>query len=125
MTDKPVSELQEKFIDALFDTKGSVPRAADLVGISTASAYGLVKGSLRKLIIQRAEEILALYGPRAVFTLADSVDECSEVPMSPIRLEGAKQILDRIGIIKKEQIDINANVNTPLFILPAKDDASN
>ena len=32
-----------------------------------------------------------------------------------------KQILDREGIAKKEQLDINAKVAHGIFILPAKD----
>jgi len=35
-------------------------------------------------------------------------------------MEAAKQILDRIGIVKKDQLDINMNLKHGMFILPAK-----
>ena len=37
-----------------------------------------------------------------------------------VRLEAAKQVLDRIGLVKKEKIDVNAKVAHGIFILPPK-----
>ena len=37
-------------------------------------------------------------------------------------MEAAKQILDRIGIVKKDQLDVNMNLKHGMFILPAKDE---
>jgi len=36
-------------------------------------------------------------------------------------MEAAKQILDRIGLVKKDQVDINMNLKHGIFILPGKD----
>jgi len=36
-------------------------------------------------------------------------------------MEAAKQILDRVGIVKREKVDINAQVAHGIFILPPKD----
>ena len=36
-------------------------------------------------------------------------------------MEAAKQILDRIGIVKKEHMDINVKALHGIFVLPAKD----
>ena len=38
-----------------------------------------------------------------------------------IRMEAAKQILDRVGLAKKDKIDITGQVAHGIFILPAKD----
>ena len=38
-----------------------------------------------------------------------------------IRLAAANSILDRVGIIKKDQIDVNMKALHGIFILPAKD----
>ena len=38
------------------------------------------------------------------------------------RAQAAKQILDRIGIVKKDQLDVNMNLKHGMFILPAKDE---
>ena len=49
------------------------------------------------------------------------MDEDGTTPHASIRLEAAKQILDRIGIAKKEKIDVNLKAMHGLFILPSKD----
>ena len=36
-------------------------------------------------------------------------------------MEAAKQILDRVGLVKQEKIDINSKVAHGIFILPPKD----
>ena len=53
--------------------------------------------------------------------MVDMMDEDGTTPHASIRLEAAKQILDRIGIAKKEKIDINLKAMHGIFILPAKD----
>ena len=49
------------------------------------------------------------------------LDEDGTTPHASIRIEAAKQILDRIGIVKKDQLDINMKALHGIFILPAKD----
>jgi hypothetical protein len=53
--------------------------------------------------------------------MVDMLDEDGTTPHANIRLEAAKQILDRIGIAKKDQLDINMKALHGIFILPAKD----
>jgi len=36
-------------------------------------------------------------------------------------MEAAKQILDRVGLSKREKVDITAKVQHGIFILPPKD----
>ena len=50
-----------------------------------------------------------------------ALDEDGKTPGVNIRMEAAKQILDRVGLVKKEKIDINAQVAHGIFVLPAKD----
>lgn len=119
MTERVLSEDEQKFLDALFDTKGHIGNAAEVLGWPASRGYAVVR-KLRAEIIEQAEYILALYGPRASFTLAEGVE--GDAPLSPTKIEAAKQILDRIGVVKKEKVEITGPENTPLFILPAKKD---
>ena len=57
--------------------------------------------------------------------LVSALDADGSMPQANIRVEAAKQILDRVGIAKKEQLDINAKVAHGIFILPAKDNVIN
>ena len=53
--------------------------------------------------------------------MVDMLDEDGTTPHASIRMAAAKQILDRIGIVKKDQIDINMKAMHGLFILPPKE----
>lgn len=119
-----LSEQHQKFLDAFFEHRGSVAKAAEAAGYSNVYGYILVK-TLRKEIIERAEHILAAHAPQAAFALAGAIDGTSSRPASPVEIAAAKEILDRVGIVKKDQLTVNAGENLAIFILPAKDGPSN
>lgn len=116
---RELTDQHKQFIKALFETNGNVKKSAEIVGFSVGYGYDLMK-VLKEEIISKAEEVLALNAMRASFTLAEAVDPNSDAPTNPLRLRAAEQILDRIGIVKKEKVEISGNENSPIFILPAK-----
>ena len=71
--------------------------------------------------LQEAKNYLATHSAKAATKMVDMLDEDGTTPHANIRLEAAKQILDRIGIAKKDQLDINMKALHGIFILPAKD----
>ena len=90
-----LTEKQETFLTALFgEAKGNPRVAGDIAGYAD---YHQPLRALKEEIITRAEEQLA-----------------------NIRMEAAKQILDRVGLAKKEKLDITAKVQHGVFILPPK-----
>jgi len=52
--------------------------------------------------------------------MINALDEDGSTPGVNIRMEAAKQILDRVGVSKKERIDMNVKQATGIFILPPK-----
>ena len=42
------------------------------------------------------------------------------VPQANVKLQAAQTILDRVGVTKKEKLDINHKVTNSVFILPEK-----
>ena len=56
--------------------------------------------------------------------LVNGLDADGSLPQANIRIEAAKQILDRVGLGKKEQLDITAKVSHGIFILPPKEDVT-
>ena len=118
---KNLTDSQEKFLDVLFgEAKGNPKKAGELAGYSEHS-YPKVVRSLKSEIVSRAEGYLATHSAKAATKMVDMLEEDGTTPHASIRLEAAKQILDRIGIAKKEKIDINMKAVHGLFILPAKD----
>ena len=119
--ERSLTNSQEKFLDVLFgEARGDPKKAGELAGYSNHS-YPKVLRNLKSEIVSRAENYLAAHSAKAATKMVDMLDEDGTTPHANIRLEAAKQILDRIGIIKKEQIDINMKAMHGIFILPAKD----
>ena len=118
---RSLTNTQEKFLDVLFgEAKGNLKKAGELAGYSEHS-YPKVVRNLKQEIISRAENYLATHSAKAATKMVDMLDEDGTTPHANIRLEAAKQILDRIGIAKKDQLDINMKALHGIFILPAKD----
>ena len=118
---KSLTESQEKFLDALFGEAQGNPRiAGELAGYSDHS-YPKVLRNLKTEIVSRAENYLAVHSAKAATKMVQMLDEDGTTPHASIRMEAAKQILDRIGVVKKDQLDVNMNLKHGMFILPAKD----
>ena len=118
---KSLTDSQEKFLDALFgEAKGNPKKAGELAGYSEHS-YPKVLRNLKSEIVSRAETYLATHSAKAATKMVDMLDEDGTTPQASIRMEAAKQILDRIGIAKKEKLDVNVKAMHGLFILPPKD----
>ena len=119
--EKNLTSSQEKFLDVLFgEARGDPRKAGELAGYSEHS-YPKVVRNLKQEIISRAENYLATHSAKAATKMVDMLDEDGTTPHASIRMEAAKQILDRIGIVRKDQIDINMKSLHGIFILPAKD----
>ena len=120
--EKSLTDTQEKFLDVLFgEARGNLKKAGELAGYSEHS-YPKVVRNLKQEIISRAENYLATHSAKAATKMVDMLDEDGTTPHASIRMEAAKQILDRIGIVRKDQIDINMKSLHGIFILPAKDE---
>ena len=119
---KSLTDSQEKFLDALFgEAQGNPKRAGELAGYSEHS-YPKVLRNLKDEIVKRAENYLAIHSAKAATKMVNMLEEDGTTPHASIRMEAAKQILDRIGIVKKDQLDVNMNLKHGMFILPAKDE---
>ena len=116
-----LTDMQEKFLDVLFgEARGDPRRAAELAGYSS-NAYPKVVRNLKKEITELAENHLSTHSAKAANRLVELLDEDGTTPHASIRLAAANQILDRVGIAKKEKLDVNVKAVHGLFILPPKD----
>ena len=116
-----LTDMHEKFLDVLFaEAKGNPREAARLAGYSENS-YSKVIRNLKKEITELAENHLSTHSAQAANRLITLLDEDGTTPQASIRLAAANSILDRVGIVKKDQLDINMKALHGIFILPAKD----
>ena len=118
----PITDMQERFLEVLFEeeVKGDIKKAAKMAGYNAPdkNAWRIAR-ALKDEIIERTKEYLAVHGPKAAGIFIAALNDGPNVPGVKERLLAAREILDRSGVIKTEQITID----TPgtLFILPPKD----
>ena len=116
-----LTDMQEKFLDVLFgEAQGNPREAARIAGYSEHS-YPKVIRNLKKEIIELAETHLSTHSAKAATRLITLLDEDGTTPQASIRLAAANSVLDRVGLTKKDQLDINMKALHGIFILPPKD----
>ena len=116
-----LTDMQEKFLDVLFgEAKGNPREAARLAGYSSHSNPKVIR-NLKKEITELAETHLSTHSAQAANRLITLLDEDGTTPQATIRLPAANSILDRVGLTKKDQLDVNMKALHGIFILPAKD----
>jgi hypothetical protein len=94
--------------------------AAQKAGYTTGEHSKVVR-ALKDEILERSTEQLALNAPKAVSRLINSMDEDKSVPGAEIRLKAVEGVLDRVGIAKKQQMEVTSSEETsPIFFIPAK-----
>jgi len=113
---------QELFLEYLFEDEacaGSTRMAAIKAGY-TPDQHGAIARRLREEILKRTEEALVMNAPKAVRGLTRLMDEDGTTPKSEIRLKAVTDVLDRVGVAKKQDIGVTVTADSPLFFIPAK-----
>jgi hypothetical protein len=121
MNDEPnrLTDKQEAFLDALMsEARGNIRAAMDIAGYSKSTKSSEVVGPLKDDIVERASMMLALNAPKAAFGIVDVLDDPSALGARNA-ISAAREVLDRSGIVKKEQVEVTTNQGG-LFVLPPK-----
>jgi hypothetical protein len=122
MANKERTELQQKFLEALFgDAQGNVREAMRMAGYAENTKVSEVVRALRDDIVEQANMVLALNSPRAAMELVGLLVDPNQVA-APTKLRAIQEILNRVGVdAPKQDQDINLKVpQGGLFIMPAK-----
>jgi phage terminase small subunit len=115
---RKLTEKQENFLSNIIETKGNLKLSAELAGYA-GNHYQVIQ-SLKQEIVDLASDVLAREAPLAAFKLVEVLQSDKALPQANIKVQTAQTILDRVGLGKKERLDINHNVSGGIFILPEK-----
>ena len=115
---KKLTEKQENFLSNIIETKGNLKLSAELAGYA-GNHYQVIQ-SLKQEIVDLASDVLAREAPLAAFKLVEVLESDKALPQANVKLQAAQTILDRVGLGKKERLDVNHNVSGGIFILPEK-----
>ena len=113
---KTLTPKQEDFLDALLgEARGNIRAAMDIAGYSRTTKTAEVVGPLKEEITERAGMMLAMNAPKAAFGILDVLDDPSAMGARNA-ISAAREVLDRTGLAKKEQVEVTTNTGG-LFIL--------
>jgi len=116
---KVYTEKQQAFLDALIGpARGNIREAMNIAGYSGETKQSEVVGPLRDEIIERASMVLAMNAPRAAFGIVGVLDDPSAMGARN-SVAAAREVLDRTGIVKKEQVEVRGPEGG-IFIMPPK-----
>lgn len=121
-----VTERQNEFLDLYFgECDGVTSRVAKAMGVTPGASYNMAR-RLSKQIIERTELELAAMAPKAVAVFKQGLEydpDNEDHAGIQIRMDAAKTLFDKVGIVKKQQIEVKAQVaHSVQFFLPEKDE---
>jgi hypothetical protein len=116
---KSLTDKQSAFLEALLgEARGNIRAAMNIAGYSKTTATTEVVGPLKEEITERAGMMLAINAPKAAFGIIDVLDDPSALGARNA-ISAAREVLDRTGLVKKEQVEVSGNAGG-IFILPPK-----
>ena len=115
---RKLTEKQVSFLDYLIETKGDAKQAAELAGYKS-SHYHLLR-TLKQEVLDITTEILASSAPKAAFKLLEIMESNRPIPQATNKLQAAQSVLDRVGVVKTERLDVTHNAGGGIFLLPEK-----
>lgn len=116
-----LTDKQKKFLELVFlpEYQDNFTKAAIAAGYSEGTHASDVLRSVSKQYIERLDYYLASKAAKAISKI-DSVLDTPDAKGAKALLEASAMILDRIGVSKKERIEIEHKSVSGIFILPKK-----
>ena len=120
---KEYSEKQQAFLDCLMgEAQGNIRTAMNLAGYASSTKASEVVTPLKDEIVEQASMMLAMNAPKAAHGIINVLEDPGSLGARNA-ISAAREVLDRSGLVKKEQIEVT-NTGGGLFILPPKSDVA-
>ena len=119
---RKLTDRQQKFIDALFsEANGSIKDAKIIAGYSPNSNNNEIISALKDEILEATQTYMAGNAPKAAVAMVSSIDDPTQLGIRD-KLSASKEILDRIGLVKTEKMQVEATGG--VMLMPPKDTSS-
>ena len=116
---KELTDQQKKFLEVLFTEAGGNPvRAKVLAGYSESYSTKLLMQGLKDEVLEATKLYIAMNAPKAAMAVIGGIDDPTQLGIKE-KLNAAKDLLDRAGLIKTEKIEVSGGGG--VMLLPAKD----
>ena len=115
-----MTEQQQTFLSTLATSaKGDINKALNIAGYKETSYYNVIN-SLKDEIIDVATKILAKSAPQASQKLVEILNSDDPIPQVNAKLQAAQTLLDRVGVAKRDKLDVTHTATSGIFLLPEK-----
>ena len=117
---RKLTEQQQTFLSTLATSaKGDINKALNIAGYKETSYYNVIQ-SLKDEIIDVATKILAKSAPQASQKLVEMLNSDDPIPQVNAKLQAAQTLLDRVGVSKRDKLDVTHTATSGIFLLPEK-----
>jgi hypothetical protein len=115
---RQLTERQQKFLDVLFDEAGGdMVDAKKLAGYAdTSSTNEIVKG-IKEEILEATQMYMARNAPKAAMAMTGALYNPTELGIRD-KMSAAKELLDRVGLVKTEKMQVEASGG--VMLMPPK-----
>ncbi len=118
---RKLTDQQQHFLTALGGAaKGNINLALKEAGYADSSKSNVID-SLKDEIVDVATKILAKSAPIASQKLVEILESDDPIPQVNAKLQAAQTLLDRVGIAKRDKLDVTHTAASGIFIIPAKE----
>ena len=115
---RDLTERQKKFLEVLFDQANGDPVQAKLLaGYSEHSGTSAIVASMKDEIMEETQLYMSRNAPKAAVAMVSGMDDPTQLGIRD-KLGAAKELLDRVGLIKTEKVQVEASGG--VMILPPK-----
>ena len=117
---RKLTEQQQTFLSTLATSaKGDINKALDIAGYKETSYYNVIN-NLKEEIVDVATKILAKSAPQASQKLVEILNSDDPIPQVNAKLQAAQTLLDRVGVSKRDKLDVTHTATSGIFLLPEK-----
>jgi hypothetical protein len=115
---RQLTEKQQRFLDVLFDEAGGdMTTAKKLAGYAdTSNINDIVKG-IKEEVLDATQMYMARNAPKAAMAMTGALYDPTELGIRD-KMSAAKELLDRVGLVKTEKMQVEASGG--VMLMPPK-----
>ena len=115
---RELNERQQKFLEVLFEEAGGdVVAAKKLAGYSETTATTAIVKGLKEEILEATQMYMARNAPKAAMAVTGALYDPTELGIRD-KMSAAKELLDRVGLVKTEKMQVEASGG--VMLMPPK-----
>ena len=115
---RQLNERQQKFLEVLFEEAGGdMVLAKKMAGYSETSSTSAIVRGLKEEILEATQMYMARNAPKAAMAMTGALFDPTELGLRD-KMSAAKELLDRVGLVKTEKMEVKASGG--VMLMPPK-----